>query len=161
MTSDKDFSEKKSYSEIISDIWISNNGVKIYYASSGKLKSLFPIRFLKADIDILYLNSMFSVRFTLLPLLYLKLGLISFKNVILAPRGMLGSGAIEIKKTKKRIFLFFANNLNLYKNIIFHTTLEQEKLDILAHFFKSKIRVIPNIPAINVINKGIKKIKKI
>ena len=44
LTSDKDFSEKKRYSEIISDIWISNNGVKIYYASSGKLKSLFPIQ---------------------------------------------------------------------------------------------------------------------
>ena len=158
MTSDKDFSEKKSYSEIESDIWISNNGVKIYYANNRKLKSLFPLRFLKGDTDILYLNSMFSVRFILLPLLFLKLGLISFKKVILAPRGMLGSGAIEIKKTKKRIFLFFANILDLYKNVIFHATREQEKLDILAHFFKSKIRVIPNISAINVINKGIKKI---
>lgn len=157
LTSDKDFSEKKSYAEIESDIWMSNNGVKIYYASNRKLKSLFPLRFLKGDIDILYLNSMFSVRFTLLPLLYLKLGLISFKKVILAPRGMLGSGAIEIKKTKKRIFLFFANIFDLYKNVIFHATREQEKLDILVHFPKSEINVIPNISAINVINKGIKK----
>ena len=41
-------------------------------------------------------------------------------RVLLAPRGMLGHGALAIKKKKKEAFLILANALGLYDGIDWH-----------------------------------------
>jgi glycosyltransferase involved in cell wall biosynthesis len=44
------------------------------------------------------------------------------KKIIIAPRGELQKNALNIKKTKKTIYLFIYKLLGLYKNIHFHST---------------------------------------
>ncbi len=56
-----------------------------------------------ADFDILYLNSMFSPWFTLWPLLLMATGLVPRRQILLAPRGELGTGALAIKPHRKRL----------------------------------------------------------
>ena len=94
--------------------------------------------------DRIYLNSLFSIRFTLIPLLICRTHGLN-PRVILAPRGMLKSGALTIKPWKKMIFLKLCKFL--YSDITWHATNEQEKLEVLLKFPKAKVIVAPVIPS--------------
>ena len=52
-------------------------------------------------VDLVYLNSVFSPLFTMLPLLSQRLRLIPCRPILLAPRGELAPGALAIKPLKK------------------------------------------------------------
>ena len=60
------------------------------------------------NFDIIYMNSLFSINFTLIPLL----SSISMNIKSLAPRGMLGKRALEIKPLRKKYFKIFQIFLN-------------------------------------------------
>jgi len=99
--------------------------------------------------DIVYLNSMFSLRYTLL-LLYVLNKMGYANKIIIAPRGMLHAGAMCYKFLKKRAFLFLFSSFNLQKTILFHATDEQEAQDIKKYFGqKSRVLVVGNIPFID------------
>jgi glycosyltransferase involved in cell wall biosynthesis len=75
--------------------------------------------------DIIYLNSMYSPYFTMLPLIVAKWSNINCK-IIVAPRGMLSKGALNLKPLKKQLFLTASRMTGLFKNIIFHASSELE-----------------------------------
>jgi glycosyltransferase involved in cell wall biosynthesis len=52
------------------------------------------------------------------------------KRVIIAVRGMLSEGSINVKRTKKKIFLRSVKMLKLFDNVMFHATSELEKKEI-------------------------------
>jgi glycosyltransferase involved in cell wall biosynthesis len=56
-------------------------------------------------IDLLYVNSLWSPQFTVLPLVAHRLRLFAARQVLIAPRGELADGALRIKWRKKRAFL--------------------------------------------------------
>lgn len=92
-----------------------------------------------------YLNSLFSISFTLFPLWFYKAQQ-KRPKLVLAPRGMLGAGALNIKPLKKSIFLAVSKAIGLYKSIHWHATAEEEKQEIIKHFNPSiPVQVIPNI----------------
>jgi glycosyltransferase involved in cell wall biosynthesis len=68
--------------------------------------------------------------------------------VLLAPRGMLGKGAMSLKPLKKNIFILFGRALGLYRNISFHASNPQEELDIRKKFRLARIVNAPNINAL-------------
>jgi len=97
--------------------------------------------------DTIYLNSLFSKKFTLLPLSVIrKVDAKKSIKVILAPRGMLGKGALAIKPFKKKLFLIYAKLNGLIKNVVWHasTVLEEEEIKD-AFGVKSKVFVAENI----------------
>ena len=107
-------------------------------------KALFKID--KKSINHVYLNGIFSPFFFFIPLLYFKL-LYPKITVVIAPRGMLQKGALEIRSRKKKYYLGVLKYLRLLKNNIWHATDEQEYQDILNKIgFKSTIIIAPNIP---------------
>lgn len=83
----------------------------------------------------IYLNSLFSVKFTLLPLLAFK----KKYDIVVAPRGMLGVESLAIKSTKKKVFLTASKILRLYKNVTWHTSSSIEAQEVVAMFGKSAI----------------------
>ena len=101
------------------------------------------------DFDFLYLNSLFSPRFTLLPLLATLRLKRKFK-IVLAPRGSLLRGALAQKQFKKKVFLAVAKHLKFKRQIIWQATDEQERKDIALYFGNSvDIRTAPNLPEQN------------
>src|SRR5579871_1991909 len=148
VTSAYDLNETKPYQGIVTDEWVSQNGsIQIYYSDKNKI-SLSRIKQMLALIkpDFIYLNSMYSYRFTILPLLLKLFGRSNYKMII-APRGMLQSGALQFKPLKKKLFLNIFNKLSLPKKITFHATDDQEKEDIIRYFPNANnIVVIPNFP---------------
>jgi glycosyltransferase involved in cell wall biosynthesis len=145
ITRNTDLGSEIAYDQIPSNEWFKNNGVNYYYFSKSQL-SLKNIQNLlnKINCDVIYLNSFWSYFFSI-GIIHLKnKGLIQ-ANIVLAPRGMLGKGALEIKKLKKKAYLVLAQLKNNYKEIHFHATNAQEKENI-HHFFKNaKVSIISNL----------------
>lgn len=147
VTRDKDIGDEKPYPSVKSDQWNTlSPGVNVYYFSDEKrsYRNLKKI-LLAGNYDVVYLNSLFSLPFTIFPLIILK-SAHADARIVLAPRGMLGAGALAIKAFKKKIYLAAAKITGMYKGVTWHATSGEEKNDIEKHFGKSvKIAVAPNL----------------
>lgn len=150
LTSDTDFGEEVPYSYIAPNSWSDafHSNIPVYYLSSDHV-SLQHLRVLlnEAKPDVIYLNSMFSVPFTIWPLWLQWRGHYKGK-IVLAPRGMLHKGALQYKKSKKQVFLRLIKLSGLHRHIHFHATDGQEAADIQRVFgSKAMVQVIPNLPS--------------
>jgi glycosyltransferase involved in cell wall biosynthesis len=162
-TSNKDIGSSKSIIDVHKvNKWIElEPNVKIYYSRDS---SFFNIQKIVNTIhpDIVYLNSMWSINFSIKPLI-LFYNSAKYK-IILAPRGMLHTGALQYSRFKKMFFLKIANIFRIYKNIYFHATDDQEYRDIHSNIFTesknynvSNIIIISDIPPNNIPIKAIHK----
>ena len=151
LCSDRDHGDDSPYPGIPSDQWIiSEQGVDIWYASNGFMSSGRILKLLQeVKPDFVYFNSMYSYRYTLLPL-WVMLRNRFHGKVILAPRGMLHKGALEKKYIKKSVFLRMFLLIGWSRRIIFQATDEQEQKDI-QHFFTGQVNVsvVEDIPTLN------------
>ncbi|MCB0752068.1 MAG: glycosyltransferase, partial [Ignavibacteriae bacterium] len=146
VTSDRDLGDLHAYDNIPLNQWVKREHINVYYVKNSVKAPLVIYAILtEKNYDAIYLNSMWSVKYTLFPLLYLRFS--KLKNVVIAPRGMLKSSAIKYKESKKRIFLFLLIKTDLLKSITFHATDEQEKADIKMIFPKNNIQQISNVPS--------------
>lgn len=147
ITRNNDHHDESPYQGIEPGVWIQRNErVRVMYLSPEQRNRDFISKVLEMGrFDAVYLNSLFSPQFTLLPLrLARKAGL--GERIVLAPRGMLKAGALSVKARKKKLFLLAAKVLGLYKGVTWHATNETEKKEIRAVFGKhSRVKVAPNL----------------
>ncbi len=146
ITGNKDVFAKEPLKNIESNQWqVLPNGEKVYYFSDDFFSWKNLSALLKTIcLDAVYLNSFFSTRFTVYPLLFKKAGFLK-APILLAPRGMLSSGALQLKSRKKNIFIRAAKLLSLYKNVVWHATSVQEETDIKNIFGNTNIFQISNL----------------
>ncbi len=150
LTRDRDFRETQPYANIPTLRWLNMGKAKACYLPPEHA-SLSGIRRIvnQTDFDLMYMNSLFSPRFTIYPLLLRRLRLIKRTPVILAPRGELNPNALAIKSGKKRIFLTVAKALGLYKDVVWQASSRSDEEKIKAVFGDiSKIMIAPNLPSI-------------
>ncbi len=97
------------------------------------------------SIDVVYINGVFSLFSTIIPL-----RLPGTHKVIIAPRGMLQSASLSLKATKKKIYLSGLRAFFLSGEICWHLTTSQEKEDFLKRFnhYNKNVRLIGNIPSL-------------
>lgn len=137
ITSDTDSGAAKPYPEINGNTWNTlMDNTEVFYIKKAQsfLKKIAILKKqLRANKDaVIYLNSLFSIYFTLIPLLIYRFS--NSPKIILAPRGMLGKGALDIKPVKKKLFIFVAKWTGLYKKVQWHASTDQEKKEIHAAF---------------------------
>lgn len=130
LTSNKDAFDKTPL-PVKTDEWVTlSNGEKVFYMSDDKITlSRLGGIINELDYDLVYLNSFFSKSFSIYPLLLRKQGKIK-KPVVLAPRGMLGEGALSLKSKKKNLFIQLSKISGIHKDITWHATSEQEAAEI-------------------------------
>jgi len=140
ITRDRDLDDTAAYQGITANTWMPVQDATINYLSPGKENfTIFKKLINEIVPDTIYFNSMFSYRFTLLPLLAIKMS--KYKNkLVLAPRGMLQAGALQFKSLKKNLVLSVLYYSGIFKNVLFHATDEIEAKDI-----KKNIKGIPHI----------------
>lgn len=145
LTSAYDIGEEEPYENVPINLWHDRDGVFIKYLSKKLLNaSAISSNLREISPDVVYLNSLFSRVFTLMPLAIARKNKI---KTILAPRGMLGEASLEIKKSKKMSFIKMAKLLGWYKRVVWHASTEKEAEDIRNQFGKkADIRVALNIP---------------
>jgi len=148
-TTDRDLGSTEPY-DVVTDEWISpgHPDVRIYYCSPGNLSWRSILRRMReVNPDFIYLNSMFSTPFTIMPLLITRLYGIR-GNIVLSPRGMLRSSALQFKPKKKQVFLKLFRLLGLHRRITFHASDVTEMQDVQKHFGASaSVTMIGNFPA--------------
>ncbi len=147
ITTDRDFQADKAYAGVPANTWTSYEGREVFYVSPENMNPEFVLDLLlKTPHDGLYLNSLFSRLFTVYPLKWKRQGKLK-SRIVLAPRGMLGDGALKIKPLKKKIFLLTARSLGLFKNITWQSTSAQESLEIRKRIGKeARICEVSNLP---------------
>jgi len=93
--------------------------------------------------DRLYLNSLYSGPFSRMPW-----GVASEMGVptTLAPRGMLGSGALSIKPWRKKAWLWLQRLSGRYEGLTWHASTEQEADEIRNWFPNAEIHTALNLP---------------
>jgi len=137
LTSDRDINDPRPFPGIKQGIWHDVFKAKVMYLTHRQKRWCALRRiFGGLDYDILYLNGSFP-RICINLLILRRFGLIGNKPTILAPRGEFTKGALALKWFKKKIFLIWARNIKLYKDIIWQASSGQEKQDILAIFGKA------------------------
>jgi glycosyltransferase involved in cell wall biosynthesis len=146
LTGDRDLLDSNPYAGVEFNQWVKTAGhLRMYTTFESRQKIILEA--LKEDAyQGVYLNSFFSLDFSIRPLLALRrMG--KLNKVILAPRGMLGAGALKIKGTKKKAFIWLFNLLNIAKRIRIHSTDKSESEDILMALGNVSISEISNLPA--------------
>lgn len=136
-TSDRDLGSEQAYPGIQTNQWIPfGENIQVYYCSPHSL-TWKNIRNQCLDLqpDYLYLNSMYSIHFTIYPLLIAKAkqNQLSTK-VILAPRGMLKDSALYYKRNKKKVFLSLFSLTGFHRRVHFHATDAREVTDVKKLF---------------------------
>lgn len=125
------------------DQLVEQKGYAIIYLTKGNQKAeTFKALVEEYMPDLIYLNSVFSINFAILPLFWFKA---KFKTII-APRGMLGEGALKIKPLKKRLFLFIGKQFLFYEKLIWHASTDLEAKEIRkAISRKSNVFIAQNL----------------
>jgi len=130
----------------VSDYILLGNVRPVYINS--RFKVLLIKKLLMAVIsecNVIYINSFFSLYFSIIPLLFFKIFSKDSVTLVLAPRGELSHAALSIKKNKKLFYLNFFKLLRLHKSIIFHATSDDESIEIGRIFPNSEIINIQNL----------------
>lgn len=143
ITRDRDWGEKKPYHNIILNKWQMMGKSEVLYLS-GKRKSFQTwLKILhNSDYDLIFLNSYFSPKFTIIPLFLRKIKLIPPIPILLAPNGELSEGALAIKSLKKRMFLAFSRVSGLYNEINWLSYSKMEMKDISRIIKKPKKEIL-------------------
>lgn len=122
--------------------WVDHsNNVKVYYNAAKATKSSILDIIIGIKPDVIFINGLYSLPYTIYPLLYKS------ARKILSVRGMLHPGALSQKSTKKKIFLSVFKMLGLNKQCEYHATTDEEVGYIKNEFGSDrKVWMVPNLP---------------
>lgn len=111
---------------------ISRLGAVVYYLNKSQPLQLVQCMLIQGRSckDVLYLNSLFSLWFSLLPLTLWRLRLLRARTLLIAPRGELSPAALRIKGTKKRLALPFIMMALRGRSVVWQGTSETEAANI-------------------------------
>src|SRR5699024_6543450 len=119
-----DLGIKEPYDTVESDKWNKYDGVNIFYSSDKNKKRNLNKILKKQKFSIIFLNSFFST--DTIRVLIMRRQMKLSTPIILMPRGELSEGALNIKKTKKMIYLSVVRTIGLLKGIKYLTTANDE-----------------------------------
>lgn len=149
ITSDRDIEDQQPYSNIIFNTWIKKDFYSIAYLTPEIRTNFIKNELASTRYNNIYFNSFFSQHYTFEPLRIIHKLKVKSK-IIIAPRGMLGKGALSIKPIKKQLFIIIVKLFGFYKNVCWHATNIEEKNDIVSIFGNnSQIYIASNISIIS------------
>lgn len=135
VTTDRDLGDDKPFKNIKTNKWSQVGKASVYYIDKKTLtwktvKSLIS----SIDYDVIYLNSFFSYKYSIIPIVLKNIRKIPNKPIVLAPRGEFSDGAINLKRFKKLLYLRVSKALKLYDGISWHANTYLEESDIKKIF---------------------------
>jgi len=150
ITRDRDLGEKTPFENIDLNKWITFPNYSIYYANKSSLRCWNIASIIKrSDIDLIYLNSFYSYRFSIQIILIKYFGIIK-KPLLLAPKGEFSPGFLDQKKYKKKVYIFLSKLFHFYEKIYWHASTEHEKNNIVEKFpkFENNVFIAEDISVI-------------
>lgn len=148
VTLDRDLGEASPYQGVQEGEWVRVGLAEVMYqrpAWRGVLEMWMVLRSVERG-TVLYLNSFFARRFSMLAVWMCWLGLCRPRAIVLAPRGEFSPGALVINRFRKRLYLGVVRVLGLYESVLWHASSDREERDILDEFRDSNVVVAGNLP---------------
>ena len=150
ITADRDALDRTRHPDVRMDDWNRVGKASVYYMSpvNRTLKS-FTRLISRTPHSVLYLNSFFDPKFTLLPLLARRLGRLPNRPVIVAPRGEFSAGALALKRRKKLLYLAAVRASGLYHNVAWQASSNYEACDIrrVMSPLAEDVMIAPDLPS--------------
>ncbi|HMN05719.1 MAG TPA: glycosyltransferase [Flavobacteriales bacterium] len=146
VTRNTDYTESIPYPGVEPDRWTRlPGGEQVWYASrQGTGRKAWRRLLRERKWDALYINGLYSWWYNILPL---WLARTRITRRVVAPRGMLASGAMRHGALKKLLFLSLARMADLYKGVRFQATNAEEAGDIRNYLLRhAEVAVVPNLP---------------
>lgn len=145
-TRDRDLGATSSYSNVKINEWQAVGKAQVFYASPLTFAGLGIFRILRdARFELLYLNSFFSIGGAIIPLLLRKF-LRGTLPVVIGPRGEFSVGALQLKSTKKSVYITFAKWVKLFHFVTWQASSQYEADDIRRIFPGANICIAPDLP---------------
>lgn len=145
LTSDTDYCASEPYPGIPVNTWHVGNAAVVCYLQKTILTFRLLLRMIRAaQCDIWYLNGIYSLYFSILPMLAARL--LHPRKIIVAPRGMLSRQTFSVKKYRKIAFLTLLRHIHWFRNVTFHATSEVEMKDIRKLFPGVPVVCLNNFP---------------
>jgi glycosyltransferase involved in cell wall biosynthesis len=143
VTSDRDKGDVSAYPGITPGRWTAVGKGRVLYLPEKSLGGSALFRILESEkADVLYVNSFFASRFSILPLLARAWGARGQGTVVLAPRGEFSPSALKIRPFRKQAYIGLAKRLGIYRDVIWHASSTYEEADIRRIFGEgSTVRV--------------------
>jgi len=152
VTSDRDLGDKHSY-PIPLNRWIPGVPDRYYLSGRNGTKLIRIMR--ETNFDVLYINSFFSFKYSILPVIWNKCMNVHLKRTVLAPRGEFSEGALSMKPFKKKIFIALAKWFGIYSDMIWQASSVQEEAEIVKVFGpKALVIVAPDFPSSSKFREG-------
>jgi len=122
--------DKNPYTTVKTDEWNQIGSAKVFYFSNNTFKvNAFADLVKEVRPDAVFLNSALStpvIKF----LTARRKNMFNGVPVVLAPCGEMAAGALSLKPIKKKLFLAYANVVDLYRDIIWKASFDSEKEEI-------------------------------
>lgn len=149
ITSDRDATDGRPYEKVLVNGWNKVGQAQVYYGNRRALGLRGLAHLLsRTEYDLLYLNSLFHPRFTIMPLVLRRSRVIPRKPTVVAPRGEFASSALRLEAWKKRPYLKVAAAMALYEGVIWQASSNYESEDIRQVIRNpGEICVAPNLQA--------------
>lgn len=127
ITSDRDLSDVVPFSSVERSRWVPVGRALVHYTppEQQNVRSIAEL-IARTPHDLLYLNSCFSPRFTIAPLVGRRLGLFARQPALIAPRGELSAGALGLKPLKKRAWIALARATGVYSGLLWQASSESD-----------------------------------
>lgn len=148
VTRDRDIGDPIPYPRVEKNVWTRVGKALVWYLPAKRYSVRRVVDLMrKTPCDVLYFNSLFSRKFTLVPLCLWRLGLSRSYRAVLAPRGELGRGALSLKRYRKLAFLHGARALRIFQGVTWQASSAHEKADIELWFRGAAVTIAPDLPA--------------
>jgi glycosyltransferase involved in cell wall biosynthesis len=148
ITRDRDLGVPAPLAGVVPDRWVSCGSARCLYLSTRRrLMGGVITSVRRSRHDVIYLNSLFSIEFSLIPLLLRKAGLVLRRGLVIAPRGEVDDSALAIKHGRKRLYLWFVHRLHLHDDAIWHAATREEAKAIGLQFgTQARVLIARDIP---------------
>ncbi|MGO4353280.1 glycosyltransferase [Rhizobium sp. RAF36] len=125
-----DLGETGTYLGVPLDVWHPFAGACVQHSTPSNLTISGIRRALRETRpDVIYINSLLSRKFSLLPLIAARLERCRAR-IVLAPRGELSPGALGLKRIRKKIYLSALRASGLLRNVVWQASSPFEATDI-------------------------------
>jgi glycosyltransferase involved in cell wall biosynthesis len=148
VTRDRDLGDDQPYPDLPTDTWLDVGPGKVRYLAPNEITpSKLQSIILEVSPDVLYHNSFFSPKLSILPAMLRRLRRIPPVPVVIAPRGEFSAGALGLKRGKKALYLRAARLARIYGGVTWQASSERDAMDIRQTFGPAaQVVVAPDIP---------------
>lgn len=148
ITRDRDLGSTERLPGVTPNRWIATANGPVRYVNTRARPAWGVVSAIRRmPHAVLYVNSIFSVQFGLLPLLLRRLGLLTRRGLVIAPRGELDPQALALKGTRKRLVLTAARFLGLAHGAVWHAATDEEAAAVRREFgATAKVLVARDLP---------------